>query len=196
MKSYAMKSNFTRTTLSMAENDTFILEKKTLLGFSIDTMPLFAFSPEYKVIKKGMSRLGIIFLYVEFVALIGFLVALCRDHSWISVSELKATLVIVSIFISISIFYWFITRRSLLCLFYQNGKVAYTLSYKKNELAQQEWLQQFKLAIRNARLNQDKNNFIKIGKGIAYLQKQALINPQFAEELQHRLNDLSTSIVC
>ncbi|WP_131794316.1 hypothetical protein [Fluoribacter gormanii] len=179
--------------LEIIGNDTLLLAKKTPLGYSKETAPLAIFSTKTKVIKRTLSLLARSLLILEFLIIIGFFAAFFRYPEYLLNINLPLIVGIIAFFSYFSVLYYICETKSRLYFYYYNGESAFTLPHNRNNLAQRKWIEEFKGAIRKARIDFDQKNFTKIRTGINNLKRQRLINEQFYEELHIRLDLLTNT---
>lgn len=176
--------------ISLVKKDTVVVKKKTMFGESTEAIPLVAFSPEWKVVKKGISTLMKLVFGVEVIAILGLAFLYSQYYAYFSMGESIFTFAILGFFPAVSIAYYFsVTKKRL--NFYSNAQqIIITLQPTERAL---EWAKVFSKKVIAARLHFDKDNFIKLSKGIDNLEKQGLINNSFAEELHERLNEIAST---
>ncbi|KTD35166.1 hypothetical protein Lnau_1837 [Legionella nautarum] len=194
MKTYFERNYcFYHTKISFEENAALLLERKTLLSHVKESIPLVSFSPESKVSRKNLSITARFFLTIELLIILGFCITLFRAPSYLSVINIPLTLIFITIFLLSSIVYYLSVTKSRLYFYYYNDNPAFHLLYQKKNLEQRKWREAFKTAVINERVNFDKENFIKIRKGIESLKRQNLISKVFLEELHFRLQSLENT---
>jgi len=186
---------FYRMNLSLIGYETLLLEKKTPLSHAKETISLAALSPETKVVKKGLSFLARFLLIIELIIIVGLHVFFFRYPDCFTNMNLPFSIGIIVFFISLSLFYYICETKSRIYFYYNQGQLAFSLPHYKNNIKQMNWINAFHTAVRQARVNAEQANFIKIAKGIDSLKKQKLINQLFAEELHNRLSLLANTTI-
>lgn len=198
MKDYTEnKFHLYRTNISFSDRDTLIIERKTPLSYRKETIALTAFSPTPAVIAKKPGAITKFLFKAACVCIVIFLVILYRNPELNTIVNVPLCYLFVLVFAALSALYYFITTKSILDFrfYWDNSQSCFTLLHLKDNEEQIKFIDAFNLAVRNARVNFDQNNFKSIEKGINNLEKQGIIGPSFAGELQHRVSLLmNTSI--
>lgn len=187
---------FYKTTITFTSYDTICYERKSPLGYSYEQIPLINFAPEAKVITKRLSSKAKWLLRLEAVIITLFFVAYFNVDDFRDVISLPSSAVFFGLLAIGSLIYCYVETRTFLSFCDFNlEKIYLRLIHDQNNPKQTELAAHFDLAVRNARVNHDQRNLIRLQNGIDSLEKQQVISTTFGDILHARVGQLTGKII-